>query len=81
MSLEGSAERLAFSNEVSGVHRLELVPEEPEIRDRMVLRSIDVAGRTPPAPSLGDIVPTDLGAPELLPTLERAGPHGPDLRR
>src|SRR5204863_7996307 len=25
----------------------------------------DAAGRTPPAPALGDIVPTDLGAPEL----------------
>src|SRR5262245_7591175 len=47
----------------SGVHRLELVPEEP--RDRPSLRAIDVPGRTPPAPGIGEIVPTDLNAPEL----------------
>jgi polyphosphate kinase len=34
-----------------------------EARDR--LRPVDAAGRTPPAPALGDIVSTDLGAPEL----------------
>jgi polyphosphate kinase len=47
----------------SGVHRLELVPEEP--RDRPSLRTYDIPGRTPPAPGIGEIVPTDLGAPEL----------------
>src|SRR5436305_767543 len=60
-----SAERPVFSNEVSGVHRLELVPEQLDVRDRVALRSVDVAGRTPPAPSIGEIVPTDLGSPEL----------------
>jgi polyphosphate kinase len=50
--------------EVSGVHRLELVTEsEPPLRPS--LRTIEVAGRTPPAPGIGDIAPTDLGAPEL----------------
>src|SRR5438132_13159465 len=47
--------------------RLELVPEvvgsaEPP---RPSLRGLDVPGRTPPAPSIGDIVPTALDAPEL----------------
>src|SRR5689334_11054850 len=61
-----SAERPVFSGEVSGVHRLELVPDLPDGRDRPLPRAIvEVAGRTPPAPSLGDLVPTDLGAPEL----------------
>jgi polyphosphate kinase len=47
----------------SGIHRLELVPEETP-RERS--RTIDLPiGRTPPAPGIGDIVPTDLGAPEL----------------
>ena len=32
---------------------------------RPSLRSIDVAGRTPPAPAIGDIIPTSLDAPEL----------------
>jgi polyphosphate kinase len=71
------AKRPVFSNELSGVHRLELVPEPAEARDRVVLRPIhaagdatgdaigDVAGRSPSAPSLGEIVPTDLRAPEL----------------
>ena len=46
----------------SGVHRLELVPEEPRERPR----SYEIPpGRTPPAPRIGEIVPTDLGAPEL----------------
>ncbi len=44
--------------------RLELVPET-EVPVRPSLRNIDVPGRTPPAPGLGDIVPTDLNAPEL----------------
>src|SRR5690554_4807527 len=46
----------------SGVHRLEVVPEEPRER---APRSHDAAGRTPPAPRIGEIVPTDLNAPEL----------------
>src|SRR5215510_863431 len=69
-----SSERSALAGDMSGVHRLEIVPESAEVRDtrevreardRVVLRPVDVAGRTPPAPALGDIVPTDLGAPEL----------------
>lgn len=47
----------------SGVHRLELVPE-PEPRERRTTVDLPI-GRTPPAPGIGDIVPTDLGAPEL----------------
>ena len=58
------AERPVFSNEVSGVHRLELVPDPREARERL-LRAIEAGGRTPPAPALEDIVATDLGAPEL----------------
>jgi polyphosphate kinase len=45
---------------------------EPETRDardardgRAPLRAVEPSGRTPPAPALGDILPTDLGAPEL----------------
>src|ERR1044071_5077062 len=42
---------------------------EPDGRDardgRVMLRAVEAPGRTPPAPALGDIVPTDLGAPEL----------------
>src|SRR5215510_2236394 len=69
-----SSERSALAGDMSGVHRLEIVPESAEVRDtrevreardRVVLRPVDVAGRTPPAPALGEIVPTDLGAPEL----------------
>src|SRR5512141_2194332 len=49
----------------SGVHRLELLPE-PEQRPSMKSIPVDVPpGRTPPAPGIGEIVPTDLGAPEL----------------
>src|SRR3954468_20092475 len=44
-------------------------PREPEARDardgRAPLRAVEPSGRTPPAPALGDILPTDLGAPEL----------------
>ena len=58
-----SAERpLSLGAEVSGIHRLE---PEPEVRDRPSLRAIEYQGRTPPAPGIGDVVPTDLGAPEL----------------
>jgi hypothetical protein len=73
-----SVERPLFSGEVSGVHRLELVPESAEARDvrearevrevreaRDARRPLDLPGRTPPAPALGDAVPTDLNAPEL----------------
>ena len=49
-------------SEVSGVHRLE---PAAEVRDRPSLRVIDQAGRTPPAPGIGDSVPTDLGSPQL----------------
>src|SRR6185503_9725420 len=34
-------------------------------RDRPSLRVIDLQGRTPAAPGIGDVAPTDLGAPEL----------------
>src|SRR5688500_552941 len=63
-----SADRPAvFSPDVSGMHRLELVPEpvNTEPRDRPSLRAIEVQGRTPPAPGIGEINPTDLGSPEL----------------
>jgi len=63
-----SAERpLVFAPDVSGVHRLEVVPEpaSTEPRDRPSLRVIEQPGRTPPAPGIGEITPTDLGAPEL----------------
>ncbi len=62
------AERsVQFSNEVSGVHRLEVVTEETakEPPDRPSLRTIEVAGRTPRAPGITDFVPSDLNAPEL----------------
>ncbi len=60
-----SAERpLALSSDVSGVHRLE--PDALEIvREKPSLRAIEQQGRTPPAPGIGEVVPTDLGAPEL----------------
>ncbi|HWU88628.1 MAG TPA: polyphosphate kinase 1 [Kofleriaceae bacterium] len=52
--------------EVSGVHRLELpATGEAEPPSRPSLRVIEVAGRTPPAPGIGEHVPSDLGAPEL----------------
>src|SRR5262245_45476833 len=54
---------LAPDPATSGVHRLEIVPEEP--KERALLRNFDVPGRTPPAPGIGELVPTDLGAPEL----------------
>src|SRR3954468_24512492 len=74
-----SAERPGFSSEVSGALRLELVPDVPDLvearrdlrdgrdapRDRPSSRTIEPCGRTPAAPSLGDLAPTDLGAPEL----------------
>ena len=46
--------------------RLEIVREDlADAPVRPSLRTIDVSGRTPPAPGIGDMVPTDLGAPEL----------------
>ena len=57
-----SAERGLYSPEVSGVHKLELVPEviaEPKPRPA------DVANRTPAAPGIGEVAPTNLDAPEL----------------
>ncbi|HEY6038832.1 MAG TPA: polyphosphate kinase 1 [Kofleriaceae bacterium] len=45
------------------IHRLEIVESEPPVRPS--LRTIDVTGRTPSAPRIGDIVPTALDAPEL----------------
>jgi len=50
---------------VSGVHTLEIVPETSEGRRRPSLETFDLHGRTPPAPAIGDIAPTDLNAPEL----------------
>ena len=61
---------------MSGAHRLEVVPapetlEARELRElreaeqRPVLRPVEAGGRTPPAPALGETVPTDLGASEL----------------
>jgi polyphosphate kinase len=43
-------------------------PREPaagDARDGRSFRAVDAPGRTPPAPALGEVVPTDLGAPEL----------------
>jgi polyphosphate kinase len=62
-----SAERpLVSVPEVSGIHRLEAIEAvNTEPRDRPSLRVIEQPGRTPPAPGIGDITPTDLGAPEL----------------
>ena len=61
-----SAERpLAIAPEVSGVHRLEPLIEALEQRERPSLRVIELSGRTPPASGIGELIPTDLGAPEL----------------
>jgi polyphosphate kinase len=57
---------MVLAPDVSGVHRLEVVEAvNTEVRDRPSLRTIEQPGRTPPAPGIGDITPTDLGAPEL----------------
>jgi polyphosphate kinase len=73
-------DRSVLASDMSGAHRLEVVtealdhreardarePREPEAREgRTALRPVEAPGRTPPAPALGDTVPTDLGAPEL----------------
>jgi polyphosphate kinase len=69
-----SPERSVLAGDMSVAHRLEVVSEASEIREireareareRVVPRPVDLPGRTPPAPALGDIVPTDLGSPEL----------------
>lgn len=61
-----SAERtLVYPAEVSGVHRIDLLETEQVPRDRPSLKVIEIQGRTPPAPGIGEIAPTDLGAPEL----------------
>ena len=57
---------LAAVPELSGVHRL--VEVEPEPRERPSIRLTDPfgqIGRTPPAPGISDVVPTDLGSHEL----------------
>ncbi len=57
-----SAERPVFAPDVSGVHKLELVPEVvPEPKPK----APDVANRTPAAPGIGEIAPTNLDSPEL----------------
>ncbi|HEY1813430.1 MAG TPA: polyphosphate kinase 1 [Kofleriaceae bacterium] len=58
-----TAERSLAPPDISGAHRLELVPEIGETRHPRT--STDVPGRTPPAPGVGDLVPTDLNSPEL----------------
>jgi len=59
-----TAERSLATPEVSGVHRLELVSDAEPKQTRAGLPA-DVPGRTPPAAGIGDLVPTDLNAPEL----------------
>ncbi|MBL9017387.1 MAG: polyphosphate kinase 1 [Myxococcales bacterium] len=57
----------AIAPEVSGVHKIDAILEaagEPP-RERPSLRVIEAAGRTPPAPGIGEAAPTDLGASEL----------------
>ncbi len=63
-----SAERIVATPEVSGVHRLEVLSggDLTEVKERPSLRVIDHPGRTPAAPGIGDIAPTDINAPELL---------------
>ncbi len=55
-----------FNPDVSGVHRiLEIVPDPVELKDRPSMRAVEQSGRTPPAPGIGEVTPTDLGSPEL----------------
>jgi polyphosphate kinase len=63
---------LTASPDVSGVHRLEVVSTPPAdlaaeapARASAVRLMLENVGRTPPAPGIGDIAPTDLGAAEL----------------
>ena len=62
-----SPDRPLLSAEVSGAHRIDHLINEPAepSRERPSLRLVEQVGRTPPAPGLGDVVPTDLNAPEL----------------
>ena len=63
-----SAERSVVSPEVSGVHRLEAIAEAASAdlhKDRPSLRAVEQPGRTPAAPGITDITPTDINAPEL----------------
>jgi polyphosphate kinase len=65
-----SAERIvAAAPDVSGVHRLEVVTSEAALiesqKDRGSVRAIELPGRTPAAPGISDITPTDLNASEL----------------
>ena len=67
MSLERpnlAADGLAATDATSSA-RLELVPDTGEPPFRPSLRTFDIPGRTPPAPGIGDLVPTSLDAPEL----------------
>jgi polyphosphate kinase len=49
-----------------GARLLELVPDVlPDPPARPSLRAFDVPGRTPPAPGIGDVIPSSLDAPEL----------------
>src|SRR5262245_41594778 len=57
-------ERPIVNPDAGSSARLELVPE-PAAEPRPSLRVIDIPGRTPPAPGIGEIAPTDLNAPEL----------------
>jgi len=58
---------LQYSSEVSGIHALEVVSEESprEPAERPSLRTIEAAGRTPPAPGITELVPSDLNSSEL----------------
>jgi polyphosphate kinase len=57
-----SAER-SFSDGSSA--RLEIVADPEVPRERPSMRTIEQAGRTPPAPGVSEVTPSDLGAREL----------------
>lgn len=60
-------ERSAASiGDVSGAHRIDaLVEESNKLRAVPPTSEVALAGRTPPAPGIGEVAPTDLSAPEL----------------
>ena len=61
-----SAERpLAFSPDTSGILRLEVVPDPATVELRPTMRAVDLPGRTPPGPGIGEVTSTDLNSPEL----------------
>ncbi len=63
-----AAERPTLTPETSGtitLPRLELVTDEPPNRPSLRTIPVELPGRTPPAPGVGEIAPSDLGAPEL----------------